>query len=319
MKYDVAISVAGEEKDLALDLSMHLRRAGYNPYYYGLLEAHGWGEDIKELSRTVYELQSRYCIVFISSAYVSKEHTMYELEVALRRAMWQADYILPLRLDNTVLPNLPVNLIYIDLRTDPDMARVCELVREKLGDPVSKRTLTPVLAQPDGIGYLVVQKGTKTLPIINIGCHFQNGGDDPITLRHLTAQLTDPEGVTIPLNWRLFYHGEPVHMPLQERDLAIFLGAGKSQTKGIQFAPPASIAEFRWLSGLYDFDLMGWVTHQRDRKHPDFTGASSIDVTQQTLDWLGEWETASDARWEWLNDPHNAVGIPATFSSRRSL
>jgi hypothetical protein len=65
-EYDVAISVAGEQNDLALDLSMRLGRAGYAPCCYGLPEAHGWGEDLRKLSDNVYEWQSRYCIVFMS-------------------------------------------------------------------------------------------------------------------------------------------------------------------------------------------------------------------------------------------------------------
>jgi hypothetical protein len=43
---------------------------------------------------------------------------------------------------------------------------------------------------------------------------------------------------------------------------------------------------------------------------------SAIDITDQILGWVREWETAPEARWRWLNDPHNAIGIPATFSAR---
>jgi TIR domain-containing protein len=317
MKYDVAISVASEQNSLARDLSICLERSGYSPYFYGLLESDGLGRSLKQLLDEVYENDSRYCIIFVSAEYAVKEHTLYELRAALRRAARQSEaYLIPLRLDDTSLTELG-DLKYIDLRGHRDMVKVCDLVCRQLGKPASKSIEGSVAIHPDGVGFIVLQQGKRMIPLVNVGCHIRNNGASPVTLHHLLARLTNPDGVTTPLTWKLFYWGDPVQMPTDDIELVVHLPAGESRTVGIQFAPPASIVEYSWQRDFYDFDLMGWVKYPLDVKRPDFSGAFSIDLSGESFDWVKDWEFAADARWKALNDPHNAVGIPATFSKRR--
>lgn len=317
MKYDVAVSVASEQNSLARELSICLERSGYSPYFYEFLESDGLGKSLKQLLDEIYENDSRYCIIFISEEYAVKEHTLYELRAALRRAARQSEaYLIPLRLDHTSLPELG-DVKYIDLRGHRDMAKVCELVCRQLGKPASKSIASSIAAYPDGVGYIVLQQGKRILPLVNVGCRIRNNGGGAVTLHHLVARLTNPDGVMTPLTWRLFYRGNPLQMPTDDKALVVHLAADESRTVGIQFAPPASIVEYSWQRDFYDFDLMGWVKLPLDLKRPDFSGAFTIDLTGESFDWLKDWEFADDARWKVLNDPHNAVGIPATFSKRR--
>jgi hypothetical protein len=317
VKYDVAISVASEQNRLARELSICLERSGYAPYFYEFLESDGLGRSLKQLLDEVYENDSRYCIIFVSAEYAAKEHTRHELRAALRRTARQSDtYIIPIQLDHTTLTELG-DVKYIDLRGRRDVAKVCDLVCRQLGKPAWKSVENTVLAYPDGIGFVVLQQGKRMIPIVNVGCHIRNNGNGAVMLHRLVARLTNSDGVTIPLIWCLFYRGDPVQMPTGDKELALHLGPDESRTVGIQFAPPASIVEYSWQRGFYDFDLAGWIKHPFDSKRPDFSGAFRIDLSGESFDWLKDWKSADDARWKALNDPHNAVGIPATISKRR--
>ncbi len=266
----------------------------------------------------IYENDSRYCIIFVSKDYAEKEHTRYELQAAMRRAERQSEtYIIPLRLDHTHIPELD-DIKYIDfVRVHRDMTEVCEVVSRLLGKPATKSAEGSLTAYPDGVGYIVIQQGRRMTPVVNVGCHIRNNGSDPVSVHRLVARLADPEGVMMPLTWKLFYRDEPVQMPTGDKELVVHLAENEGRTIGIQFAPPASIVEYSWQRDFYDFDLMGWVEHPLDLKRPDFSAAFSVDLNGGNFDMLKVWQFADDARWKQLNDPHNAVGIPATISKRR--
>jgi hypothetical protein len=70
--------------------------------------------------------------MFISVNYAAKLWTKREREAAQARAFRESrEYILPLRLDDTVIPGLDETVAYIDLRTVPD-EEVARLVQKKI-------------------------------------------------------------------------------------------------------------------------------------------------------------------------------------------
>ncbi|HYO51965.1 TIR domain-containing protein [Archangium sp.] len=136
--YDIALSFAGEDREVVEHCARLLSEAGYR-VFYDLWEQHTlWGKDLTAYLDEVYRGAARYCLLFISKHYVEKSWTRHELRSALARALHShREYILPVRLDDTPLPGVPESVGYIDLRI-LSVERLVQLLEKKLG-PAERR------------------------------------------------------------------------------------------------------------------------------------------------------------------------------------
>ena len=131
--YDVALSFAGEDRSQAQALAKRLRDKGVSVFYDQFERDKLWGKDLFQHLAEVYGGQARYCVVFVSEHYVLKNWTKHELKQAQALSFnLDREYILPLRIDDAVLPGLPATVGYIDLRTTP-IAEVTTFILRKLG------------------------------------------------------------------------------------------------------------------------------------------------------------------------------------------
>jgi hypothetical protein len=86
-KYDLAISFAGEQRDLARELAERLDSAGYSIFFDEFKQAELWGSDLTIALGNAYLRDARFCFVLVSSDYVRKPWTNYERQTALSRFM----------------------------------------------------------------------------------------------------------------------------------------------------------------------------------------------------------------------------------------
>lgn len=123
-------------------------------FYDAYEQASLWGKDLSSHLDTIYRKNARYCIVLISEAYVRKSWTRYEIRSALARAIESADseYLLPVRIDDTDVPGVPLTVAYLDARlTTPE--EIVHLLGEKVGaraepgDKVMAKALLDVAAE----------------------------------------------------------------------------------------------------------------------------------------------------------------------------
>jgi hypothetical protein len=116
-KFDVALSFAGENRDVVEKIAKALQALGFTVFYDKWEEAELWGKDLIQHLDDVYRNQALFCIIFVSRHYVQKAWTRHELRSAQARAFKEhSDYILPLKLDDTELPGLLETVGYLDLR-----------------------------------------------------------------------------------------------------------------------------------------------------------------------------------------------------------
>ncbi len=148
-KYDVAVSFAGEDRSIVEECVRLLTDAGYH-VFYDLWEEHVLlGKDLYQYLDTVYRSTARYCLIFVSKNYVKKAWATHELRSAQARAFEEeSEYILPVRLDDTVLPGLRPTIGYLDLRRYSTEHVVSVLVR-KLGPARSQQEIEQDLVSPD--------------------------------------------------------------------------------------------------------------------------------------------------------------------------
>jgi hypothetical protein len=118
MQYHVAISFAGEDREFVRHLVERLKQLGIRVFYDQDEQAKLWGQSNQEFFVDLLMHRTRFCIMVISKHYAAKQWPRLERQAAFARAMQETDvFLLPVRLDDTVLPGLLPTIGYQDART----------------------------------------------------------------------------------------------------------------------------------------------------------------------------------------------------------
>jgi transcriptional regulator with XRE-family HTH domain len=137
--YDVALSVARNQRPLADELTGRLLAEGFSVFYDKLYPEVTWGKDLAVFLDEVYRRKSRYCVIFVSADYAARMWTRHELRSALARAIEEkgAEYILPVQVDSTRLPGLAPTVGYLSLEAY-SIQQIADLLMQKLRSAIGK-------------------------------------------------------------------------------------------------------------------------------------------------------------------------------------
>ena len=130
--FDVAISVAGPDKQYARELAEQLEEAGYSAFYYEFYPEYLWGKDLALTFDEIFRKRSRFCVIFVSKDYCDRVWTVHELKSALARTVEEKgnEYILPIRIDDVELDGLLPTIAYLNI--DTGIPKIGELLIKKL-------------------------------------------------------------------------------------------------------------------------------------------------------------------------------------------
>lgn len=133
--FEVAISFAGPQRELAEQLANQLRQAGHTVFYDNYYPEQLWGKDLTVFFDDIFRKQSRYCVIFVSSDYAQRMWTSHEHQSARARAVEQigTEYILPIRVDSTELAGMPPTVGYLSL-SQYSIDEVVQILLRKLQD-----------------------------------------------------------------------------------------------------------------------------------------------------------------------------------------
>lgn len=132
-RYQVALSFAGEQRDYVEEVARHLQSRSIAVFYDGFEEVGLWGRSGVEAFHAAFAEQSAYVVMFISEAYVSKAWPNHERRSALSSMIEEKDeYILPVRFDDTRVPGLPADTLYLSAH-DYTPAQLATMIAQKLG------------------------------------------------------------------------------------------------------------------------------------------------------------------------------------------
>ena len=133
-EYDIALSFAGEQRKQVEEVAQCLEAVGVHVFYDNFSKAQLWGKDLYQHLSEVYQKKARFCIIFISKEYAEKAWTHHELKAAQARAFTEkgAEYILPVRFDDTDVAGILPTTGFLDFRTE-SAAGICAAAQEKLG------------------------------------------------------------------------------------------------------------------------------------------------------------------------------------------
>lgn len=128
--YDVAISVAEEDKHVAEQIAAALKKRDVRYYYYEEQAGKNWGKYIINLTVDSYGRYSRYVLMITSKTFIDKYWSTIERQMALAQLIPDQPHILQLRLDDTPVDGISKYVVYREWLNDPE--DVAELLLQKI-------------------------------------------------------------------------------------------------------------------------------------------------------------------------------------------
>ena len=131
--YDVAISYARSERNLAETLATAVRGEGFVVFYDNFYKEDLWGEELAAKLDNIYRKESRYCVMLISYEYAERMWPVRERQSAQARAIQEKGkaYILPIRVHPVELDGMPPTVGYLDIN-EHSIDEICSILIEKL-------------------------------------------------------------------------------------------------------------------------------------------------------------------------------------------
>ena len=132
-KYEVALSLAGEQRLYVEVVARTLQSRGVSVFYDGFETVRLWGTHLAEELQSVYEERASLVVMFISADYVEKMWPRHERRAILSRAVEECgEYVLPVRFDDAEVPGLSKDLAYLRAENHPP-AELAAMIAAKLG------------------------------------------------------------------------------------------------------------------------------------------------------------------------------------------
>ncbi len=131
-EYDLALSFAREDQPVADEFANLLSSRDISVFRDEYTPDASWGNDVVDHLVNLYARKARYCVLLISRHYPLKQWTDLERRHAQERALRDADqYILPVQLDDRLVPGITETAGYRDLRRDT-IESIADWVEAKL-------------------------------------------------------------------------------------------------------------------------------------------------------------------------------------------
>ena len=142
-RWEVALSFAGTQREYVGQVAAALKARGVRCFYDADEQIRLWGTHLAEELPRIYAQESAAVVVFVSADYAAGSWTRLERRATFSRAVSEAGvYVLPARFDDSELPGLQPDVVYIDLRLYT-AGQFAELVVAKLRDLAVSLPPTP--------------------------------------------------------------------------------------------------------------------------------------------------------------------------------
>lgn len=125
-KYDIAISVAEEDKEVAKQIALELKKKRIRCYYYEEEAVASWGEYIIHLTEASFGKSARYVLMITSSFFVQKYWSNVERQWALANKA----RILQLKLDDTQVDGISKNVVHLNWENNPE--KIADILEKKI-------------------------------------------------------------------------------------------------------------------------------------------------------------------------------------------
>lgn len=146
IRFDVALSFAGEDREFVRKVARSLGEDSIRVFYDEDEIVETWGKNLVDYLDDIYRVRSHFVVIFISKHYANKSWANHERQSAMARALIErGEYILPARFDDTELEGLQPTIGYIDLRKETPESFAKTLIEKiKLSAAQSGETTLPM-------------------------------------------------------------------------------------------------------------------------------------------------------------------------------
>lgn len=111
--FDIVISYASEDGDVARQIARKLRDNNVNVFFADFYQDDLWGKDLSVSLEEIFRDRADYCLMLVSENYVKKFWTTQEKQYAIARQMREKRrYILQIKLDDTKVPGISDTIHY---------------------------------------------------------------------------------------------------------------------------------------------------------------------------------------------------------------
>lgn len=156
-EYDVAFSFAGEDRAYADKVAKILKACKINIFYDDFENNKLWGEDLYKLLAEVYSKKSKFVVIFISEHYVKKKWTKHELKYICDGIFNEKIKLLPVKLDNTEISEIPTTTGYLE-KIEPE--KLAYLILKKINKNIDIELMLQQLKQfLNHLDYAIYTKG----------------------------------------------------------------------------------------------------------------------------------------------------------------
>jgi len=133
VQYDVVLSCAQEDEEVAGQIAIRLQEKGITVYYDKLKEAEKWGKNSVDFDNEIFGNAGKYCIVLLSSHFAKDDMTNLQRQIIQNKAIQQKDeYILPVRIDDTPVAGFLKSVACVSYQKN-GADGIALLVSQKLG------------------------------------------------------------------------------------------------------------------------------------------------------------------------------------------
>lgn len=130
--YDIAISFAGEDRDVAKKIVQCLKQKGLSVFYDFDFQYDLVGKDLYQHLYKIYKDSALFFVPIISKNYIKKPWAMHELKAAQEREFdSNCEYILPIKLDDTPIPSISITRGNLDLN-QLSVAKISTIIKKKI-------------------------------------------------------------------------------------------------------------------------------------------------------------------------------------------
>lgn len=159
--FHVAISFAGENRDIAQNMAEQLKDKGVKVFYDNDFQDELWGKDGYTYLSNIYSNRSFFVIPLISKNYEKKVWPRHEIKNAFAKALHlEREYILPVKIDDTEIFGIPSTIGYLDLRQikiEKLVALLCQKL-ENFGFELSKNSKNDTIVESSNIKRAIFHK-----------------------------------------------------------------------------------------------------------------------------------------------------------------
>ena len=140
-EYDIALSFAGEDREIAENIANALVIEGVKVFYDRFHKGDMWGKKLTNYFSEVYGPKARFVMPLISKHYNIKDWTDFEFSIARSEAKKRKrEFILPVKLDSTKVVGIHEDVGYLDYETESSDGIVDAVLKKlsKKGKKISK-------------------------------------------------------------------------------------------------------------------------------------------------------------------------------------